>query len=314
MNKIFSCAGNRTFLACLAALAILASVSVASTQQSFNSPDDAAQALVNAARDNWPKGVISVLGSDADEIVSSGDKTADEAMRQKFLAAYEARHEMKMEGDDKAVMIIGNQDFPFPIPLLRKGAAWKFDTAAGRLEILYRRIGRNEINAIKACLAYVDAQNEYAESDRTGAGSAAYAQRIVSRPGKKDGLYWPTAPGEEESPLGELVAQASKEGYDVGGERAPYHGYYYKILTRQGPMAAGGEVDYIVHGKMIGGFALVAYPAEYGNSGVMTFLVNYAGTVFQKDLGERTAPIAGRMTSFNPDQTWKNVDVSALEK
>jgi hypothetical protein len=239
MNKIFSCAGNRTFLACLAALAILASVSVASTQQSFNSPDDAAQALVNAARDNWPKGVISVLGSDADEIVSSGDKTADEAMRQKFLAAYEARHEMKMEGDDKAMMIIGNQDFPFPIPLLRKGAAWKFDTAAGRLEILYRRIGRNEINAIKACLAYVDAQNEYAESDRTGAGSAAYAQRIVSRPGKKDGLYWPTAPGEEESPLGELVAQASKEGYDVGGERAPYHGYYYKILTRPRPDGRG---------------------------------------------------------------------------
>ena len=297
-----------------AAVAILASVSVASAQQSFKSPEDAAQALVNAAKDNWPKGVIAVLGPDADEIVSSGDKTSDEAMREKFLAAFDARHEVKQEGDDKAVMIIGKDDFPFPIPLRRKGAAWKFDTATGRLEILYRRIGRNEINAIKASLAYVDAQNEYAEKNPEGAGSATYAQRIVSRPGKKDGLYWPAAPGEEESPLGELVAQASKEGYSIGGERVPYHGYYYKILTRQGSMAAGGEVDYVVRGKMIGGFALVAYPAEYGNSGVMTFLVNHAGEVFQKDLGERTARIAERMTSFNPDQTWKKVDVSELEK
>ena len=297
-----------------AAVAILASVSVASAQQSFKSPEDAAQTLVNAAKDNWPKGVIAVLGPDADEIVSSGDKTSDEAMREKFLAAFDARHEVKQEGDDKAVMIIGKDDFPFPIPLRRKGAAWKFDTATGRLEILYRRIGRNEINAIKASLAYVDAQNEYAEKNPEGAGSATYAQRIVSRPGKKDGLYWPAAPGEEESPLGELVAQASKEGYSIGGERVPYHGYYYKILTRQGSMAAGGEVDYVVRGKMIGGFALVAYPAEYGNSGVMTFLVNHAGEVFQKDLGERTARIAERMTSFNPDQTWKKVDVSELEK
>ena len=297
-----------------AAVAILASVSAASAQQSFKSPEDAAQALVNAAKDNWPKGVIAVLGPDADEIVSSGDKTSDEAMREKFLAAYDARHEVKQEGDDKAVMIIGKDDFPFPIPLRRKGAAWKFDTATGRLEILYRRIGRNEINAIKASLAYVDAQNEYAEKNPEGAGSATYAQRIVSRPGKKDGLYWPAAPGEEESPLGELVAQASKEGYSIGGERVPYHGYYYKILTRQGSMAAGGEVDYVVRGKMIGGFALVAYPAEYGNSGVMTFLVNHAGEVFQKDLGERTARIAERMTSFTPDQTWKKVDVSELEK
>ena len=297
-----------------AAVALLVSVSAASAQQSFKSPEDAAQTLVNAAKDNWPKGVIAVLGPDADEIVSSGDKTSDEAMREKFLAAFDARHEVKQEGDDKAVMIIGKDDFPFPIPLRRKGAAWKFDTATGRLEILYRRIGRNEINAIKASLAYVDAQNEYAEKNPEGAGSATYAQRIVSRPGKKDGLYWPAAPGEEESPLGELVAQASKEGYSIGGERVPYHGYYYKILTRQGSMAAGGEVDYVVRGKMIGGFALVAYPAEYGNSGVMTFLVNHAGEVFQKDLGERTARIAESMTSFNPDQTWKKVDVSELEK
>ncbi len=291
----------------IVAVVVFGLTSAAHAQQSFKSPEDAVEALASATKDNWPKGVINVLGPDADEIVSSGDKVADEAMREKFLAAYQAKHQVTMEGDNKAVVIIGPEDFPFPIPLTRKGAAWRFDTAAGRLEILYRRIGRNELNAIQSCLAYVDAQNEYAEKDRAAAGSATYAQRIVSQPGKKDGLYWPAAPGEEESPLGELVAHAATEGYAVGAGRIPFHGYYYKILTRQGPLAAGGEVDYIVRGKMIGGFALVAYPAEYGNSGVMTFVVNYAGTVFQKDLGERTARLAERMTSFNPDQTWKKV-------
>ncbi|HEX3117145.1 MAG TPA: DUF2950 domain-containing protein [Bradyrhizobium sp.] len=308
MTQIFSMLGKLTCWT--AATLVLASVSVANAQQSFKSPEDAMTALVSATKDNWPKGVVAVLGSDGADIVSSGDKVADEEMRQKFLAAYDAKHEVKKQGDEKAVMIIGTEDFPFPIPLARQGAAWQFDTAAGRLEVLYRRIGRNELAAIQACLAYVDAQNEYAEKNRAGAGGATYAQRIVSHSGKKDGLYWPTAPGEEASPLGELVAQATTEGYAIGGERAPFHGYYYKILTRQGPMAAGGEVDYVVRGKMIGGFALVAYPAEYGNSGVMTFVVNYAGTVFQKDLGERTAKLAGRVTSFNPDQTWKKVDLT----
>jgi len=308
MTQIFSMLGKLTCWT--AATLVLASVSVANAQQSFKSPEDAMTALVSATKDNWPKGVVAVLGSDGADIVSSGDKVADEEMRQKFLAAYDAKHEVKKQGDEKAVMIIGTEDFPFPIPLARQGAAWRFDTAAGRLEVLYRRIGRNELAAIQACLAYVDAQNEYAEKNRAGAGGATYAQRIVSHSGKKDGLYWPTAPGEEASPLGELVAQATTEGYAIGGYRAPFHGYYYKILTRQGPMAAGGEVDYVVRGKMIGGFALVAYPAEYGNSGVMTFVVNYAGTVFEKDLGERTAKLAGRVTSFNPDQTWKKVDLT----
>lgn len=299
------------FASWTAAVVILGSVSAAHAQQSFKSPEDAVEALASATKDNWPKGVVGVLGPDAAEIVSSGDKVADEAMREKFLAGYQAKHQVTMKGDNKAVVIIGTEDFPFPIPLMRKGAAWRFDTAAGRLEILYRRIGRNELNAIQACLAYADAQNEYASKDRSANGSATYAERIVSRPGKKDGLYWPAASGEEESPLGELVAHAATEGYAVGAGRIPFHGYYYKILTRQGPMAAGGEVDYIVRGKMIGGFALVAYPAEYGNSGVMTFIVNYAGIVFQKDLGDRTARIAERMNSFNPDQTWKKVDVTA---
>jgi hypothetical protein len=205
-------------------------------------------------------------------------------------------------------MIIGPDDFPFPIPLVRRDGLWRFDTVAGRREILYRRIGRNELDAIQAALAYADAQNEYAEKDRAGENAGVYAQRIVSEPGKTNGLYWPASQGGDESPLGELIAQATAQGYNVGGGRAPYHGYYFNILKKQGPNAPGGAVDYVVRGKMIGGFALVAYPAEYGNSGVMTFVVSHHGTVYQKDLGPRTAEIAGQMASYNPDQTWKKVD------
>jgi hypothetical protein len=294
-----------------AAIVIIASVSVASAQQSFKTPQEAADALASAAKADDIKSVIAVLGRGGVDIASSGDKVADAATRQRFLAAYDAKHQVTMDGDSKAVLVIGQEDFPFPIPLTRKDGAWQFDTAAGRLEILYRRIGRNELSAIQACLAYVDAQNEYAEKDRTGAGVVTYAQRIVSRANKKDGLYWPAAQNEDASPLGELVAVATTEGYGIGGGRTPFHGYYFKILTRQGPTAPGGEVDYVVRGNMIGGFALVAYPAEYGNSGVMTFIVNHAGAVFQKDLGERTSKLAERMTSFNPDQTWKKVAVTA---
>jgi hypothetical protein len=211
-------------------------------------------------------------------------------------------------------LVIGEEDFPFPIPLVRRGVLWQFDTAAGRREVLYRRIGRNELAAIQACLAYVDAQNEYAEKDRTGTGVGTYAQRIASQPGKKDGLYWPAAQGNDESPLGELVAQATTVGYRIGGGRAPFHGYYFKILTRQGTAAPGGALNYIVRGKMIGGFALVAYPAVYRNSGVMTFIVNHNGVVFQKDLGRHTTRLAERMTSFNPDHSWSKVVVTASSR
>ena len=212
-----------------------------------------------------------------------------------------------MEGENKAIMVIADKDYPLPIPIVRKDGMWRFDTAAGREEILARRIGKNELDAIQACLAYVDAQNEYADKDRTGAGMGVYAQRVVSRPGKKDGLYWPTSLGEELSPLGYGVAEATAQGYRVGGGRAPFHGYYFKILTKQGAAAPGGELEYVVHGKMIGGFALVAYPAQYRNSGVMTFIVSHAGTVFQKDLGPDTAKLAERMTSYNPDRNWQKV-------
>lgn len=297
-------------LLCVAAatLAVMAASPV-NAQETFKSPDDAASALVDAAKAADPEAVLKVLGRDGRRIASSGDAVADAAMRQRFVAAFEAKHQLTMRNNDRAILVIGNEDYPFPIPIVRKRDLWQFDTAAGRDEILARRIGRNELSAIQAGLAYVDAQNEYAEQDR-GSGAGIYAQRIVSQPGKKDGLYWPTAPGEPPSPLGELAAQATSEGYRIGGERAPYHGYYFKVLTKQGRAAMGGALDYVVRGQMIGGFALVAYPASYRNSGVMTFIVDHNGSVYQKDLGKHTASLAERMTSFNPDSSWKKVDVT----
>ena len=310
MKRFLSTRRDRSWSAgVIAAAALVLIAPAASAQQSFKSPDDAAAALAAAAKSGATKDILKVLGPEAAEIVDSGDRVADADTRQRFVDAYEAKHSISMQANKKAILMLGKDDFPFPIPLFQVKTGWEFDTAAGRVEILYRRIGRNELEAIQTALAYVDAQNDYADKDR-GAGPGVYAQRIVSSPGKKDGLYWPS--DGEQSPLGELAAQASAEGYKVGGgEPQPYHGYYYRILTRQGPNGPGGEMDYVINGKMIGGFALVAYPAEYGNSGVMTFVVNHAGTVYQKDLGERTEAIAKRMTRFDPDQTWKKVEVSS---
>jgi hypothetical protein len=303
---------NGTLVSMAVAALLCTTASIVSAQQDFKTPDDAASALASAAKTGDRKAIVTVLGPDGQDIVSSGDEVADAATRQKFIAAYEAKHQIAMEGDNKAILVIGQEDFPLPIPLVRKDGLWRFDTAAGREEILFRRVGRDELDAIQSCLAYVDAQNEYAERDRTGAGANTYAQRIISEPGKKDGLYWPTSQGEDASPLGELIAEATAQGYRPGGGRTPFHGYYFKILTKQGPAAPGGQVDYIVRGKMIGGFALVAYPAEYRNSGVMTFIVNHTGNVFQKDLGPDTAKLAERMTSFDPDQSWTKVTDTQL--
>ncbi len=295
----------------IASLLTFVSVSTASAQQSFKTANAAVDALVSAARSNDTKALIEVLGRGSSDIVSSGDSVADEMSYKRFVSAFDAKHQLSMQGDNKAIMIIGNEDFPFPIPIVKTHDTWRFDTDAGRDEIVFRRIGHNELDTIQSCLAYVDAQNEYAEKDRTGAGKGVYAQRIISSPGKKDGLYWPDVQGQDQSPLGELIAEATKQGYRVGAGRTPYHGYYYKILTMQGPAAAGGELDYVVNGKMIGGFGLVAYPAQYRNSGVMTFIVNHSGQVFQRDLGPHTAAIAEKMTSFNPDSNWKKVEATA---
>jgi len=292
-----------------AAVAILCMVaSPATAQQAFPSPDEAAAALAAAVKSGVKKDMLRVFGPDGEDIISSGDEVSDAAYREKFTTAYDARHATVMEGDKKAVLMLGPKDYPFPVPLVHRKTGWEFDSEAGRQEVLYRRIGHNELDAMQTSLAYVDAQNEYADKDR-GAGPGVYAQRIVSTPGHKDGLYWP-ADGDE-SPFGELAAAASAEGYKAGAGPQPYHGYYYRILTRQGPHATGGELNYVVNGKMIGGFALVTYPAEYGNSGVMTFMVNHAGTVYQKNLGPRTDELAKRITSFDPDQSWTKVSVES---
>lgn len=298
----------RHAVAAAAVIALLGVSTPSSTQQRFKNPEEATQALVAAAQSSDLKRIIAVLGPDGRDIVSSGDRAADEEARSEFLAKYDTSHRIETKDDSNAVLLIGQLEWPFPIPLVRKNNDWFFDTAAGREEILARRIGRNELDAIQACLAYVDAQNEYAE--RNSEGTGAYAQRILSRPGKRDGLFWRKTEGEPVSPLGEAVVMASAEGYRLGQGRTPYHGYFFSILARQGRNAPGGAHNYVVNGRMIGGFALVAYPAEYLNSGMMTFIVNHVGNVYQKDLGLRTAQIAGQMSSFDPDPTWKKVDVA----
>jgi hypothetical protein len=279
-------------------------------QERFKTPEVAIDALVAAAKAGDTKALVGVLGPDGNAIVSSGDPVADTHTREKFVSAYEAKHAIEREGDGTQTLIIGADDFPFPIPLVNRTGEWQFDTAAGLDEILRRRVGRNELAAIQVSLAYVQAQNEYASLDPGGLGPHVYAQRIVSRPGKKDGLYWPTAEGETPSPLGEFAAKAAAEGYKAGAAPIPYHGYYYRILTRQGADAPGGAYDYLVNGKMIGGFALLAFPAEYGNSGIMTFMVNQDGTVYQNDLGPKTAELARKIDSFAPDQTWTKIEPS----
>ncbi|MGY4370858.1 hypothetical protein ACVW1A_006923 [Bradyrhizobium sp. LB1.3] len=295
---------------CRVALSGIMTIALMSTaalaQQSYPTPEEAASALAAAAK-SGPRDILKVLGRSADDIVSSGDEVADADIRARFISMYDARHAIKTEGNKKATLLLGPDDFPFPIPLVNTKTGWEFDTDEGRIEVLRRRIGRNELDAIQTALAYVDAQNEYADKDR-GAGAGVYAQRFLSAPGNKDGLFW--RDDSDPSPLGALVAEASAEGYKPGEGPAPYHGYYFRILKGQGSDAPGGALNYVVKGKMIGGFALIAWPAEYGNSGVMTFLVNHAGTVYEKDLGSRTDFVAPRTTLFDPDQTWKKADAA----
>jgi hypothetical protein len=298
---------RKYFIVSTIAAAALFSPTVSSAQEAFKTPDQASIALVAAARSGNLIALLKVLGDGAKDIVVSGDKVADANTLKAFVSAYETKHQIEVT-NGKAALVVGKEDFPLPIPIVQKGSVWQFDSKRGREEILARRIGRNELDAIQACLAYVDAQNEYAEQDHSRGSTGSYAQHIVSRPGKKDGLYWPTLAGQQPSPLGELVAKATRQGYRFSGAREPFHGYYFKILTKQGDAAPGGELEYIFHGKMIGGFALVAYPAVYRNTGVMTFIVSHGGIVYQKDLGPNTPHIAQRMTSFNPDRSWKKVD------
>ena len=226
-----------------------------------------------------------------------------------FVASATAMTRIEKDGDDKASLILGREDWPFPIPLVHGASGWTFDAAAGEEEILARRIGRNELGAIDVCHAFVRAQRDYASEDHDGSGVLKYAQRIASSSGKRDGLYWPPVEGEPLSPFGPLIAAAVAEGYKKSSDKpTPYHGYLYRVLKEQGPHAPGGAYGYVINGNMIGGFALVAYPVDYGNSGVMTFIVNQQGGVYQKDLGEDTDEIAGKMTRYDPDSSWDKVE------
>jgi len=280
-------------------------------QKSFASPELAVQALVGALRSDDQKGLLEILGSGAMRVLASGDAVADKRARATFVEDYDQANRIVRAGEDKAVLEIGKAGWPLPIPIVQRASAWIFDTKAGEEEMLNRRIGRNELAVIQVMLAYVDAQNEYASKARDDSGVRSYAMKIRSSPGKRDGLYWPVKHGEEPSPLGPLAAGATAEGYGKGkpdpSKLPAFHGYHYRVLTGQGSQAPGGAYSYVARGRMIGGFGLVAYPARYGSSGIMTFVVNQDGVVYEKDLGPGTAQAAGTMTLFNPDQSWRKV-------
>ena len=277
----------------------------AAKSRSFATPELAMQALAAAVKAGDMKALRALLGTRAEAILDSGDPVEDKASRERFTAAYEAAHKIDEKGA-KAWIVVGKDEWPLPIPLLKYGSAWYFDARQGKEELLNRRIGRNELYTIQSVLAYVDAQQEYYQRNPQKDKLLQYAQKFISSPNKHDGLYFPTKAGEKPSPLGPLFDARRAAGYvdDAGGKPAPYHGYYYRVLKGQGPKAAGGAYDYVVNGKMIGGFGVVAYPATYGNSGVMTFMVNQDGVVYEKNLGPNTAALAQKINRFNPDETW----------
>ena len=294
---------------CTVALLVMAPMALAATagQTSFASPEAGIAALVEAVRMNDQPMLHAIFGPHGGKLLSSGDAVADEKSREVFLKAYGEANKLVHESDQHATLVIGKDEWPMPIPLVKSRDGWRFDTQQGEKEILARRIGRNELAAIKVCLAIVDAERDFAALDLDGDGIPEYAPKFVSAPGKRDGLYWETSAGEPPSPLGPLLAAATSEGYTGSGSRplAPYHGYFYRILTKQGKDAPGGAYDYFVKGKMIGGLAVIAYPARYGASGVMSFMVNHDGMVYEKNLGKNTVVIASKMTTFNPDASWK---------
>ena len=273
-------------------------------QKTFSSPEDACNALVTAVQSNDEKAMLDILGPDGKQIVSAGDETEDAQNRTNFVEKYQEMHRLVKEPDGSTILYIGAENWPTPIPLVNKGNAWYFDTEAGKEEILYRRIGRNEMSTIRVCQELVAAEKEYSTQH------GEYAKKIFSDEGQHNGLYWKSADGEPQSPVGPLVAAAVTEGHAESGDSAPtpYRGYYFRILTGQGKNGPGGEKSDLVNGKMTGGFAFVAYPAEYRSSGVMTFIVNEEGVVYQKDLGEKTDVLAKAMKEYNPDSSWQKAE------
>jgi hypothetical protein len=287
-----------------------ASADETSTQQVFASPDAAVSALVAASKADDMKALSSILGPDADQLLSSGDPVADKNARDDFARRYSEMHRLEYDDQGRVILYVGANNWPTPIPLVKKNGGWVFDTAAGKDELLYRRIGRNELFTIKVLEDLANAQSEYASDAHDGESAGQFARRILSDTGKHDGLYWEAAEGQPESPIGPLVASATAEGYkkDTGGNPVPFHGYFYRVLTKQGRNAPGGAKDYLVDGKMTNGFAFLAYPAEYHASGVMTFMINQDGVIVQKDLGPDTVKLASAIAGYNPDKTWQEVD------
>ena len=305
----FKRCGALLMAAALIAL-VLSGPSLAATvkQRTFASPEEAVKALVEALKSKDAKALEAIFGPGSKDLVSSGDPVADSAEYERTVNHLEQKTRLEQSAG-KVILYAGNEEWPFAIPIVKKDALWRFDSKQGREEILARRIGQNELNAIQVCLAYADAQREYALKDRDADGLLEYAQKLISDPGKQNGLHWDVKEGEKQSPLGPLVAETDKQGYAFrGGKPSPYYGYFYRILKAQGKNAPGGAYDYMVKGRMIGGFALVAYPAKYASSGVMSFIVNQDGVVYQKDLGKNTEKTAQAMKLFNPDSSWKKVE------
>lgn len=292
-----------TILALVAALAVgIAGCAMKTDHAGFDSPEAAVTALVDAGRAHDLARLRELFGAGSEVIVSSGDDVADRVARERFVAAYGEKNQLVHEGDDRASLQVGNDAWPFPVPVVRRDGKWYLDGAEGADEIAYRRIGRNELGAIAVARGYVDAQHEYAAADHDGEGSGVFAHKLMSDPGTQNGLYWPSVQGEPESPVGEFVAAAAAEGYKAAS--ATYHGYRYRPLFRQTDNANGGALDYFDKGVLRNGFALVAWPADYGASGVMTFIVNHDGVVFQKDLGEGTDAAVAAMDAYDPDSSW----------
>ncbi len=283
-----------------------ASTARGETQKSFSSPEEAVKSLVAAIRAHDTNEIMAILGPGSKELIFSGDDMADKVGREKFIRAYDRQHTLQEQSAGKVTLCTGEDNWPLPIPIVRKDSQWVFDIGEGKQQILDRRVGRNELFIMDVLHAYVDAQHEYASKNCSGTGAVEFAQRIVSTKGNHDGLYWDTKEGEEQSPLGPLVAQASREGY-ANPDLSPFHGYYFKILKGQGKNAEGGTYQYVVMGKMILGFALLAFPADYGNSGIMTFMVNQEGDIYQRDLGKDTRKKAEAITLFDPDTSWTKV-------
>jgi hypothetical protein len=287
---------------------VLPAAAQAAGQPTFASAAEAVQALISAAKARDSARLVALLGPGSEPLVSSGDAVADRAETDGFLAAYAEVNSLVPSDADSMILQVGKDEWPLPIPIVRKNGRWFWDGAAGAEELVYRRIGRNELDAIEACRGIVAAQEEYASESRDGQPAGTYAPKFISDTGRRNGLYWPIGAGETPSPAGPLLAKASAENYAISGKPTPYRGYYYRLLMGQGPAAPGGAKSYLVDGGLVGGFGLIAYPAEYRQSGVMTFLVGEDGVIYQKDLGPKTAELAEEIKDYNPDPSWTPVE------